>query len=393
MPPSPRLGIPVPVQTDPPDGPNQLDAIVDILDGAALDLQGTLAARPAAHTVPRGTFYWATDTEQQSRSDGVAWHDIGAAGLVIGDYKFSAQAADHSGWLLCDGRTNVPRADHPADFVALMLALGYAGVDGTTFGVPDFRGRVPVGVGTHADVNSPGDTEGEAAVANRRPRHRHAVTDVVSNAAHLAAAGGGSHYAYGAFDASEFSPGQAQGITAPGATDVTVEVGPQASSPTDSPAYIAFHWFVYTGAAGPGGGGGAGGAGLAARELAEFATANIASGEHDTGSLALAPSIRLLRVAADAACRVRLYSTAADRDSATEAERPVATPPVGDHGVIADVELEAGALSLRLSPQALGSNYDDPVADDIYWRVTNLSGGAAVVNVDLDWQALEPAAA
>src|SRR5690349_599684 len=178
MPPSPRLGIPVPTEADPPDGPVQMDAIVDVLDEAAIDGQGLLAARPAANTVPRGFYWWSTDSRQLSRSDGAAWHDLGQAGLVIGDYKFSAQAADHTGWILCNGRNNIPRADHPADFVALMLALGYVGVDGTTFGVPDFRGRMPVGVGTHGDVDQLGEVEpGGLAVGARRPRHRHTVDD------------------------------------------------------------------------------------------------------------------------------------------------------------------------------------------------------------------------
>lgn len=60
----------------------------DILDNAALDQSGTLAARPAANAVPRGTYYFATNTGELSRSDGVDWCTLTPANSCA----FSAKA-------------------------------------------------------------------------------------------------------------------------------------------------------------------------------------------------------------------------------------------------------------------------------------------------------------
>lgn len=86
-----------------------------------------------------------------------------------------AGAAAPSGWLLCDGS-----AVSRSTFAALYSALGGAGSpygqgDGsTTFNLPDTRGRVPVGKGTHADVDTLGDNDG-TALASRRVLHTHTV--------------------------------------------------------------------------------------------------------------------------------------------------------------------------------------------------------------------------
>lgn len=54
-------------------------------------------------------------------------------------------ASAPSGWLLCDG-TSYLRTTYPTLFAVISTTYGSA--DGTHFNVPDFRGRVPIGVGT-----------------------------------------------------------------------------------------------------------------------------------------------------------------------------------------------------------------------------------------------------
>lgn len=76
-----------------------------------------------------------------------------------------------TGWVLCDGAA-INRTTFAALFAVIGTTFG-AGDGSTTFNVPDMRGRVPVGLGTHADVNALGDNDGEATVANRRPKHDH----------------------------------------------------------------------------------------------------------------------------------------------------------------------------------------------------------------------------
>src|SRR5262245_56316927 len=56
--------------------------------------------------------------------------------------------------------------------VFALFGTTYGAVDGTHFNLPDCRGRMPVGLGTHADVATIGNNDG-LAVGNRRPKHKH----------------------------------------------------------------------------------------------------------------------------------------------------------------------------------------------------------------------------
>jgi hypothetical protein len=71
MPTDPRLGIPYPANTDANDVPRDIKAVVDKIGPLmAVDLQGSLSARPAAGV--RGRYYNATD-DSLFRDDGTLW--------------------------------------------------------------------------------------------------------------------------------------------------------------------------------------------------------------------------------------------------------------------------------------------------------------------------------
>lgn len=75
------------------------------------------------------------------------------------------------GYLFCEGQSL-----STAQYAALFQAIGYSyGGAGASFNVPDLQGRVPVGKGTHADVNALTDNDGISTVANRTPNHTHVV--------------------------------------------------------------------------------------------------------------------------------------------------------------------------------------------------------------------------
>lgn len=82
-------------------------------------------------------------------------------------YGGSSAPAD---WLLCDG-TAVSRTTYASLYAIVGTTYG-AGDGSTTFNLPDLRGRMAVGKGTHADVSTLGANEG-VAVASRRPKHTH----------------------------------------------------------------------------------------------------------------------------------------------------------------------------------------------------------------------------
>jgi len=94
-----------------------------------------LAANKIIANVPiRMTYIAATDK----------WHvhDYYPNDIYPGDIKWSGQTADHGAWMLCNGRT----LDRSI-YATLYNAIGtwYGAPTGTTFSIPDLRGRVAVG--------------------------------------------------------------------------------------------------------------------------------------------------------------------------------------------------------------------------------------------------------
>ena len=156
-----------------------------------------------------------------------------------GDLKLSARQTPSAGWLLCDGAA-VSRTTYSALYQAIGTA--YGGGDGsTTFNLPDYRGRVPVGVGVHADVDARGDNDG-ALAANRRPKHKHTVNDPT----HTHAGAYYKDYAPGGTLGSPPGPGNNAMYPIPNAA-TGVPVGPQTGAePVDGPAYQTCNVFIKT---------------------------------------------------------------------------------------------------------------------------------------------------
>lgn len=108
----------------------------------------------------------------QGGSD-VDWGDVdtgGSSEIPPGALTAYVGAAAPAGWLLCDGST-ASRTTYADLFAIIGTAYG-AGDGATTFNLPDLRGRVAVGKGTNASVDTLGENDG-VTVTNRRPQHRH----------------------------------------------------------------------------------------------------------------------------------------------------------------------------------------------------------------------------
>lgn len=84
-----------------------------------------------------------------------------------------AGASAPTGWLLCDG-TAVSRTVYSALYAVLGTSYG-TGDGSTTFNLPDFRGRVPVGKnsGTFATLGATGGTETVTLDVTQIPSHTH----------------------------------------------------------------------------------------------------------------------------------------------------------------------------------------------------------------------------
>lgn len=93
---------------------------------------------------------------------------------LIGDYKYSSRVADEIGWLVCDGRSISME-----EYEDLYDVIGYSfGGSGSTFKLPDFRGRVPgiIGAGTaltNRTLGSVAGTETHTLTINEMPNHNH----------------------------------------------------------------------------------------------------------------------------------------------------------------------------------------------------------------------------
>lgn len=118
-----------------------------------------------------------------SHVDGQIWYDS-TAGRIRGQENGTVQdvgvpigvplpylgSSAPNGYLLLDGSA-VSRTTYAALFAITGTAWG-VGDGSTTFNLPDFRGRSPIGKGTHADVDALGDSD-SITLASRTPVHTH----------------------------------------------------------------------------------------------------------------------------------------------------------------------------------------------------------------------------
>lgn len=129
----------------------------------------------AAGRRPPGLVIFNTTTNQHETNVGSdatpSWIPVG--GDQAGVVKMYAGAAAPAGYAICDGSA-LSRTTYAALFANIGTTWG-VGDGSTTFNIPDYRGRAPVGVGTHADVNALAKNDGRA-VASRRPLHTHDTT-------------------------------------------------------------------------------------------------------------------------------------------------------------------------------------------------------------------------
>jgi microcystin-dependent protein len=87
-------------------------------------------------------------------------------------------ATPPSGFLLCNGQT-ASRATYAALFAVVGVLFG-AGDGSTTFTLPDYRDRMPVGAGTTYSANSLGGSK-DASL----PSHTHTATSTVTDPGHF----------------------------------------------------------------------------------------------------------------------------------------------------------------------------------------------------------------
>jgi len=124
----------------------------------------TLSGTPLAPTAAVGT-----NTTQIATTAFVQ-----AAGLV-GEIKMWGTASAPTGYLLCDG-TAVSRTTYAALFAIIGTTFG-TGDTTTTFNLPDYRGRMPIGVSGSYALAATGGAATTTLITANLPSHTHPITD------------------------------------------------------------------------------------------------------------------------------------------------------------------------------------------------------------------------
>jgi microcystin-dependent protein len=71
--------------------------------------------------------------------------------IRVGDYKYSSANTDVNNWLICDGRS-LSRSQY--DSLFNVIGTSFGAVNGNSFSLPDYRGRVPGAVGAGPGLTS-----------------------------------------------------------------------------------------------------------------------------------------------------------------------------------------------------------------------------------------------
>lgn len=106
--------------------------------------------------------------------------NINAQEAYLGDIKLTAITFTQRGWMACEGQL-LPISQNQALFS--LLGTTYGGDGRTTFGLPDLRGRVPVGYGNGSGLSNynqsqKGGSETNTITVNQIPSHSHTINAV-----------------------------------------------------------------------------------------------------------------------------------------------------------------------------------------------------------------------
>jgi microcystin-dependent protein len=90
--------------------------------------------------------------------------------MYIGEIRMFAGNFEPAGWAFCDGRL-LPIAENDALFS--LIGTTYGGDGESTFGLPDFRGRIPIHAGNSHVLGELGGAESVTLTSAQIPSHTH----------------------------------------------------------------------------------------------------------------------------------------------------------------------------------------------------------------------------
>jgi len=157
-------------------------------------------------------------------------------GTITGELKMWPTATAPVGYLLCNGAL-VSRTTYADLFDVIGTTYG-AGDSSTTFGLPNFNDRMPIGAGVTYSANTTGGSANAIVVSHTHgmsdPGHVH--TEVQYNAPGIGNAGGGGARVTG-FSAN----------TGTATTGITANTAGVSGTNANLPPYIGIHFIIRTG--------------------------------------------------------------------------------------------------------------------------------------------------
>jgi microcystin-dependent protein len=166
-------------------------------------------------------------------SNGTTWTSAAApTSIPTGGLMMWPTSSAPSGWLLCAGAA-VSRTTYSALFAVVGTTFG-SGDGSTTFNLPDYRDRMPIGAGTTYSANSTGGSKDAVVVS-----HTHTATDsghthtsVISSQTGIVQGGGLS--------------GVTSGSTGTGTANITVSTTGVSGTNANLPPYLGIYFIIKT---------------------------------------------------------------------------------------------------------------------------------------------------
>jgi len=207
---------------------DELVAISGAIGSKADKASPTFTGTPAAPTASSGT------STTQLATTAFA---MGAAALVSpsGEIKMWPTATAPTGFLLCTGAA-VSRTIYAALFAVIGTTFG-AGDGTTTFNLPDFDNRFPVGAGDLYSVAATGGSKDAIVVS-----HTHTATD----SGHTHTSAGGIEVGSGANAYSGNNNRNADTNTGTGTANITVASAGESGTNKNLPPYLSVYFIIKT---------------------------------------------------------------------------------------------------------------------------------------------------
>ena len=147
------------------------------------------------------------------------------SGAITGEMRMWGTVTPPTGWLICDGSA-INRTTYAALFAVIGTTYG-TGDGSTTFNIPDFRGRAPIGAGTGSATGATAHTLGATPTSGASgeekhtissgelPAHTHTISVVGGASGPQAASGSGAYLAGTASTTGSTGSGTAANIMQP----------------------------------------------------------------------------------------------------------------------------------------------------------------------------------